>query len=92
MTVLNELKAHFGDLAKSKRDTAQRLHAQLGEDRISYITASDQKPLIKLLKDADKRLGENLEPFMSTTQVTLEKKLAKLRVNLKKDATHIYPR
>ena len=73
MTLLDELKAHFGNLAKSKRDTAQRLYSQLGGNK--DVTAPEQKKLIKLLEDADQRLGETLQPFMKTTQENLEKKL-----------------
>ena len=76
MTLLDELKAHFGNLAKSKRDTAQRLYSQLGGNK--DVTAPEQKKLIKLLEDADQRLGENIQPFMKTTQENLEKKLDNL--------------
>ena len=85
LSLQGELKAHFGTLAKSKRETAQRLYTQLGESILKNkdVSTTEQKRLLKLLEDADQRVGESLQPYIRESQERLEKKLTKLRDSLK---------
>ena len=85
LSLQDELKAHFGSLAKSKRETAQGLYTQLGESILKNkdVSTTEQKRLLKLLEDADQRVGESLQPYMKESQERFERKLAKLRDSLK---------